>query len=73
MHPMEPTPGRWPSGSLALVGATCPAFLSITALGVLLGLSTAYYDLGRLENVPALLSLVFALFAHAGVNVINDY
>jgi 1,4-dihydroxy-2-naphthoate octaprenyltransferase len=58
---------------LTLFLATRPAFLSVTTVAVLLGLSCAYYDLGRLALPSAVLTLVFALIAHAGVNVVNDY
>lgn len=61
------------SAVLTLFMATRPAFLSVTAVAVLLGLSCAYYDLDRLALLPAAITLVFALIAHAGVNVVNDY
>ncbi len=56
-----------------LLAATRPAFLSVTAVAVLLGLATAYYDLGRIDTWTAIATLCFALVAHAGINVINDY
>ena len=53
--------------------ATRPAFLSVTVVGVLLGLACAEYD-NTFRSLPlALLTLAFALIAHAGANVINDY
>lgn len=56
-----------------LLGATRPAFLSMTLVGVILGLSTAKAD--GVFNAPVLagITLLFALIAHAGANVLNDY
>lgn len=56
-----------------LLGATRPAFLSVTLVGVILGLSTAKVD--GVFNAPVLagITLLFALIAHAGANVLNDY
>ena len=56
-----------------LVGATRPAFLSVTLVGILLGLSSAYADGHFRSIVLAALTLLFALVAHAGANVVNDY
>lgn len=55
------------------LAATRPAFLSVTLVGVLLGLATADFD--GVFHAPwlAVITLVFALVAHAGANVINDY
>jgi 1,4-dihydroxy-2-naphthoate octaprenyltransferase len=69
----EPTPERFGNPALKLLGATRPAFLSVTAIGAALGLASAWYDLGGIDALPALLTVVFALVAHAGVNVVNDY
>lgn len=55
------------------IAATRPAFLSVTAVGVALGLATAAHD-QAFRSIPlALITLLFALFAQAGANVINDY
>jgi len=69
----EPTPDRFANPVLKLLAATRPAFLSVTAVGAMLGLASAWFDLGSIAALPALLTLVFALVAHAGVNVVNDY
>lgn len=53
--------------------ATRPAFLSVTLVGCLLGLATAHVGGVTLEPVKAVLTVLFALVAHAGVNVLNDY
>ena len=55
------------------IAATRPAFLSVTAVGVALGLATAAHD-QAFRSIPlALITLLFALFAQAGADVINDY
>lgn len=53
--------------------ATRPAFLSVTAVGVLLGWAHAWYSQHPFRPLDAALTLIFALAAHAGVNVLNDY
>lgn len=53
--------------------ATRPAFLSITLLAVLLGLATAHADGVAIHPLTAWVTLLFALLAHAGANVLNDY
>jgi 1,4-dihydroxy-2-naphthoate octaprenyltransferase len=53
--------------------ATRPAFLSITLFAALIGLATAYGDSGRCDVVTASITVLFALVAHAGINVLNDY
>ena len=45
----------------------------VTGVGVLLGLAAAYYDFGRIDLFTASLTLLLALVAHAGINVLNDY
>lgn len=72
-QPTEPTLEALPNGFLRYFTATRPAFLSVTFVGCLLGLSTA--ELSGLSIDPALatVTLFFALVAHAGANVINDY
>lgn len=55
------------------LAATRPAFLSVTLVGVWLGLSTAHYN-GTFHSLwLATLTLIFAVIAHAGANVLNDY
>ncbi len=71
--PMEPTLEALPNPFLRYFAATRPAFLSVTFVGCLLGLASAAAS--GVSVVPALatLTLFFALVAHAGANVINDY
>ena len=63
MHPPFPT---W-------VAATRPAFLSVTIVGVCLGLACSIHDHTFQSISLALITLMFALIGHAGANVINDY
>lgn len=69
----EPRPQHLTNPLLRYFLATRPAFLSITLAGCLLGLATAWYAGVPLDRPAAGLTLLLALMAHAGVNVLNDY
>ena len=71
--PLEPTLDALPNPLLRYFAATRPAFLSVTFVGCLLGLATAAYSGIPLGPALATATLFFALVAHAGSNVINDY
>ncbi len=71
--PLEPTLAALPNPALRYFAATRPAFLSVTFVGCLLGLASAAMSGIRLDPAAATLTLLFALIAHAGVNVLNDY
>lgn len=71
--PLEPTPERLRNPIPRYVLATRPAFLTITLAGCLLGFSTAWFSGISFNAWAATLTLVLALLAHAGVNVLNDY
>ena len=71
--PMEPTLDALPNPFLRYFAATRPAFLSVTFVGCLLGLATAAYSGVPIGPALATATLFFALVAHAGANVINDY
>lgn len=71
--PAEPTPQRYPRLPLRYFGATRPAFLSVTLAGCLIGLAAAYADGIEIDAATAAVTVLFALLAHAGANVINDY
>ncbi|WP_294534052.1 prenyltransferase [uncultured Rhodoblastus sp.] len=71
--PGEPTPAALANPVLRYVMATRPAFLSVTAVGVLIGFASAHADGAPFSAAAAALTLLFALVAHAGANVINDY
>jgi 1,4-dihydroxy-2-naphthoate octaprenyltransferase len=53
--------------------ATRPLFLSMTLFACLIGLGTAQADGVAIVWSTAFATIVFALLAHAGVNVLNDY
>ncbi|MHB1084467.1 MAG: UbiA family prenyltransferase [Thiobacillus sp.] len=53
--------------------ATRPAFLTITLAGCLLGFASAVSDGSVFSWGRALVTLLLALLAHAGINVLNDY
>lgn len=53
--------------------ATRPAFLTVTLAACLIGLASAYAQGVNIDPLRAGLTLFFALVAHAGVNVVNDY
>ncbi|MBL8477864.1 MAG: prenyltransferase, partial [Sterolibacteriaceae bacterium] len=71
--PLEPTLDALPNPLLRYFAATRPAFLSVTFVGCLLGLATAAHAGIALGPALATATLFFALVAHAGANVINDY
>lgn len=69
--PLEPTPAALANPFKRYLLATRPAFLSIALAGCLLGFATA---LDASFSWPlALLTLLLAIAAQAGVNVFNDY
>jgi len=57
---------------MKLILATRPAFLSITVVAVLLGLSFAWAKGSTPDLLVSALTLLGALLAHAGANVFND-
>lgn len=73
MPPVEPTLADLPNPALRYFAATRPAFLSVTFVGCLVGLATAVAGGIRLDPALATITLFFALVAHAGANVVNDY
>ncbi len=71
--PGEPTRAALANPVLRYLLATRPAFLSVTAVGVLIGFASAHAGGASISAVTAALTMIFALVAHAGANVINDY
>ena len=71
--PLEPTPARLRNPVLRYVLATRPAFLTITLAGCLLGFATALNSAQAFNAATAAATLLLALLAHAGINVLNDY
>ena len=70
---LEPTPAAMSNPWLRYFAATRPAFLSVTFVGCLLGLAGAQLDHIPIDPLKAIVTILFALMAHAGVNVLNDY
>mgnify|MGYP000902540562 CR=1 FL=1 len=71
--PAEPAPGLRNRPLVACVLATRPAFLGVTLFACLIGLAAAHGSGVPLDPAKALLTALFALLAHAGINVLNDY
>jgi 1,4-dihydroxy-2-naphthoate octaprenyltransferase len=70
---IEPSRERLANPFIRYLLATRPAFLTITLAGCLLGFATAVDGGAAFDWVRALVTLVLALLAHAGINVLNDY
>lgn len=71
--PAEPTLAAYPNPFLRYFAATRPPFLSVTFAACLVGLATAALDGAMLRPLAAFFTVFFALVAHAGINVLNDY
>lgn len=72
-QPLEPTLELFSSPLARYFAATRPAFLTASLMACAIGLATVWHG-GLAFDVPlALVTLLFALLAHAGVNVLNDY
>jgi 1,4-dihydroxy-2-naphthoate polyprenyltransferase len=70
---LEPTRARLANPFARYLLATRPAFLTITLAGCLLGFATAVAGGAAFDWTRALATLLLALLAHAGINVLNDY
>lgn len=73
MPPLEPSIQSFRNPLARYFAATRPAFLSVTLAGALIGLGTASADGVHIDGLKAFLTVLFALVAHAGANVVNDY
>lgn len=73
MSATEPRPDRSRNPLARYLGATRPAFLSVTLVACLIGLASAHGSGVSVNSVTALITVLLALIAHAGGNVINDY
>jgi 1,4-dihydroxy-2-naphthoate octaprenyltransferase len=71
--PLEPSLELLPNPLARYFAATRPAFLIVTLVGGLLGIASAAASGVRLDLTAAAVAVLFALVAHAGVNVLNDY
>jgi 1,4-dihydroxy-2-naphthoate octaprenyltransferase len=73
MQPLEPTLATLQNPLVRYFAATRPAFLSASLMASVIGLSMAWNDAVLFNLTTALITLIFGLLAHAGVNVLNDY
>ncbi|MEK7875899.1 MAG: prenyltransferase [Pseudomonadota bacterium] len=73
MPPVEPTLAALANPLLRYFLATRPAFLSVTLFAALLGLAGAYHSGMSVAPLSATATVIFAVLAHAGINVLNDY
>jgi len=69
----EPSVGQFSHPVAKYVAATRPPFLLASLVPCFIGLATAAFDGVELNWLYGLLTIVGALTAHAGVNVLNDY
>lgn len=69
----EPTTEALRHPALRFALATRPAFLSVTVFACFIGLGAAAYEGVELSAAKGLVTLLLALVAHAGINVLNDY
>ena len=73
MPPLEPQLTTFSNPFLCYFAATRPAFLSAALVSCLLGLASAHYSGLALQPSLAVVTVLCALVAHAGANVLNDY
>jgi 1,4-dihydroxy-2-naphthoate octaprenyltransferase len=73
MTPPEPTLAAFQNPVVRYFAATRPAFLTASLMACLIGLAIARHDSLVFDVTAALVTLLFALLAHAGANVLNDY
>jgi 1,4-dihydroxy-2-naphthoate octaprenyltransferase len=73
MPPAEPTAALLAKPLRRYLLATRPQFLTVTLAAALIGLATPIASGLALDPFKAFISVFFALVAHGGVNVLNDY
>jgi 1,4-dihydroxy-2-naphthoate octaprenyltransferase len=73
MPPAEPSLASLSNPALRYFLATRPPFLSVTLFACLIGLATAFASGVAVHPATATITVIFALVAHAGINVLNDY
>lgn len=72
-QPLEPTLAALANPFARYFAATRPAFITASLMSCLIGLALAWHDALAFDVPLALVTLLFALVAHAGINVLNDY
>lgn len=70
---IEPSPEKLRNPAQRYLMATRPAFLTIALVGCLLGFASAVVSAVPFDFIAALVTLLLAILAQAGVNVLNDY
>jgi 1,4-dihydroxy-2-naphthoate octaprenyltransferase len=73
MHPMEPTLATLQNPLVRYFAATRPPFLTAALMACVTGLAIAWHSGVAFDTELAIITLLFALMAQAGVNVLNDY
>lgn len=71
--PAEPTPARYRSPLARAIAATRPAFLSVTAAAVAVGIANAATTGIGIDPALAITTLLLAVLAHAAGNLANDW
>lgn len=69
----EPAPEVLRNPIVRYALATRPAFLVVTLFAWFIGAGAAYFEGSAISMTKGLVTLVAALIAHAGINVLNDY
>lgn len=72
-QPLEPTLAAFQNPLARYFAATRPAFITASLMAALLGLAVAWHAALDFDVMLAVVTVFFALLAHAGVNVLNDY
>ncbi|HEX5337188.1 MAG TPA: prenyltransferase [Gallionella sp.] len=72
-QPLEPTLAAFSNPLTRYIAATRPAFLTASLMACLIGLAIARHDGVAFDVELAVVTLLFALLAQAGTNVLNDY
>ncbi|MFA6969879.1 MAG: prenyltransferase [Gallionella sp.] len=70
---MEPALAAFQNPFARYFAATRPAFLTASLMACLIGLAIVRHDGLVFDVGTAIVTLLFALLAHAGANVLNDY
>ncbi|MDD4912551.1 MAG: prenyltransferase [Sideroxydans sp.] len=73
MQPLEPTLATFQNPLARYFAATRPAFITASLMAALIGLAVARHATLDFDVTLAVVTVLFALLAHAGVNVLNDY
>ena len=72
-RPLEPTLTNFQNPLARYFAATRPAFVTASLMAALLGLAVAWHAALDFDMPLAIVTVLFALLAHAGANVLNDY